>query len=234
MSVARTLANMQPLEALHMERGSDVCHLKYRRPCFYKLSMCTVSTDLNTVRDPPTRTHTHTHTHTYTHTHTRTHTHTHTHTYTHSTAYHTVGQVTNHSTHHRALHTENNYQYHHMYCTYSTDYHHIHYRYTVLHTTTHTHHTTHTHTTPHTSQMPCVKYHHTQPPPHSASCKTCSFVCVNISKCLVGRGNTPPVQVAVGSSRMDASHVCTLDNALVGTRKTPPAQVADNAHCKCQ
>ena len=62
----------------------------------------------------------------------------------------------------------------------------------------------------------------------------CSFVCVNISKCLVGRGKTPPVQVAVGSSRMDASHVCTLDNALVGTRKTPPAQVADNAHCKCQ
>ena len=27
------------------------------------------------------------------------------------------------------------------------------------------------------------------------------------------------MQVAVGSSRMDASHVCTLDNALVGTRK---------------
>ena len=32
----------------------------------------------------------------------------------------------------------------------------------------------------------------------------CSFVCVHISKCLVGKG------------------------------KTPPAQVADNAHCKCQ
>ena len=55
----------------------------------------------------------------------------------------------------------------------------------------------------------------------------CSSVCVHINKCLVGRGKTPPVQVAVGSSRMDASHVCTLDNALVGTRKTPPAQVAD-------
>ena len=41
---------------------------------------------------------------------------------------------------------------------------------------------------------------------------------------------TPPVQVAV-SSMMDASHVCTLDNALVGTRKTPPVQDADNAHC---
>ena len=41
---------------------------------------------------------------------------------------------------------------------------------------------------------------------------------------------TPSVQVAVGSSRMAASHVCTLDNALVGTRKTPTVQVADNAH----
>ena len=29
------------------------------------------------------------------------------------------------------------------------------------------------------------------------------------------------------SSRMDASHVCTLDNALVSTRKTPQAQVAE-------
>ena len=46
----------------------------------------------------------------------------------------------------------------------------------------------------------------------------CSFVCVHISKCLVVRGKTSPVQVAVVSSRMDASHVCTLDNALVGTR----------------
>ena len=62
----------------------------------------------------------------------------------------------------------------------------------------------------------------------------CSFVCVHISKYMVGRGKTPPVQVAVGSSRIDTGHVCTLDNALVGTRKAPPAQVADNAHCKCQ
>ena len=60
--------------------------------------------------------------------------------------------------------------------------------------------------------------------PHSASCK---FVCVHISKCLVVRRKTPPVQVAVDSSRMDASHVCTIDNALVRTRKTLPAQVAE-------
>ena len=62
----------------------------------------------------------------------------------------------------------------------------------------------------------------------------CSFVCVDISKCLVGRGKPPPVQVTVGSSRMDASHVWTLDNVLVGTRKTPPAQVADTVHSKCK
>ena len=41
------------------------------------------------------------------------------------------------------------------------------------------------------------------------------------------------MQVAVGSSSMDASHVCTLVYALVGMRKTSPAQVAANAHCKC-
>ena len=35
-------------------------------------------------------------------------------------------------------------------------------------------------------------------PPHSASCKTCSFACVHISKCLVGRVKAPPVKVAVG------------------------------------
>ena len=73
MSVARTL------EALHMERGSDMCRIKYRR------HMSTASTDSNNVTEP------------------------HTHVHTHSTAYHTVGQVTHHSTHHRALHTENNY-----------------------------------------------------------------------------------------------------------------------------
>ena len=46
----------------------------------------------------------------------------------------------------------------------------------------------------------------------------CSVYCLSDS-CLVGRGKTPPVQVVVGSSRMAASHVCTLDNALVGTTK---------------
>ena len=62
----------------------------------------------------------------------------------------------------------------------------------------------------------------------------CSFVCVHISKCLFGRGKTPPVQVAVGSSRMETSHVCTLDNALIGTRKTLPAQVVETVQSKCK
>ena len=47
----------------------------------------------------------------------------------------------------------------------------------------------------------------------------CSFECVHISKCLVGRGKTLPVQVAVGSSRMDARHVCTLDDVLALFRR---------------
>ena len=56
---------------------------------------------------------------------------------------------------------------------------------------------------------------------------------MHISKCLVGRGKPPPVQVAVGSGSM-TSHVCTLANTLVGARKTPPMQVAGDVHSKCK
>ena len=46
---------------------------------------------------------------------------------------------------------------------------------------------------------------------HSASCKTCSFVCMHFSKCLVGKVKTPSVQVAVEAGCMVASHVCTQE-----------------------
>ena len=49
----------------------------------------------------------------------------------------------------------------------------------------------------------------------------CMYVCIS------------PVQVAVGSSSMVASHVCTLVNALVGTSKTPPVQVAGSTRARC-
>ena len=48
---------------------------------------------------------------------------------------------------------------------------------------------------------------------------------------MVGRGKTPTVQVAVDSSRMETSHVCTLKCAS-WHKETPPAQVTDNAQCK--
>ena len=42
---------------------------------------------------------------------------------------------------------------------------------------------------------------YTHVPPHITTC-------VHISKCLVGRGKVPPVQVAVGSSRIDGCKSC--------------------------
>ena len=39
----------------------------------------------------------------------------------------------------------------------------------------------------------------------------CSFVCMHISKCLVGKGKTPSMQVAVEAGCMVASHVCTQE-----------------------
>ena len=57
---------------------------------------------------------------------------------------------------------------------------------------------------------------HIPPPPHSASYKTSAhlYVCTLVNTWLVEE-KPPPVQVAVDSSRMDASRVCTLINALV-------------------
>lgn len=50
----------------------------------------------------------------------------------------------------------------------------------------------------HTAQLATEQHHHIQPPPpHSASSKTCSCA-MYISKCLVGIGKTPLVQVAGG------------------------------------
>ena len=60
-------------------------------------------------------------------------------------------------------------------------------------------------------------------PPHSASC---SFVCVHISKCLVGRGKAPPVQVAATvAAWLQVMCVCYI----VTKRKTPSLQVAGNS-----
>ena len=80
---------------------------------------------------------------------------------------------------------------------------HTHTRHAHMHTYTHTH----THHSPHI-KSPRHRYSHTTT--RSASCKACSSVCVHISKSLVGGGKTPPVQFAVGSVSMAASHVCTL------------------------
>ena len=69
-----------------------------------------------------------------------------------------------------------------------------------------------------------------QPHHHTVQVANCAL-CTLVPKCLDSRGETPPVQVAVGGGSM-ASHVCTLVNVLVGAIKTPPAQVADDVHCK--
>ena len=75
----------------------------------------------------------------------------------------------------------------------------------------HTHTHTHTHQ-PHTTYRTLHKITTT----FTTQCKLqnkCSFVCVHISKCPVGRGNIPPVQVAVGSNKMETSHTYTLQCA---------------------
>ena len=126
---------------------------------------------------------------------------TNTHAHTHTTMTN-ITQCKSHTTHHIVLHGENYSQ-----CPA--------YAYTALTTTTHT--TYHAHRTLH--KMTTTYVHTTT----STQCKlknTCSpvlYAC--ISKCLVGRGKPPPVQVAMGSGGMVASHVCTLINALDGTGK---------------
>ena len=53
--------------------------------------------------------------------------------------------------------------------------------------------------------FPCIIYIPPQPPPpHSASCNVCLFVCAHISKCASAPRKTPPAQVAAG----DDDHDC--------------------------